>query len=1278
MFHSPAHFLRQGRRLLRTLLRLAFGALLVGLIILVALRWYFNDERLRTILVEEVNRRVLGEFELKALDLELSHGLYLNGLRLGPASGFHEDVLSIRRISIQWSLSAFLAGRVHIDEVLLVKPVLCMEEREGLGRNIEPNNLLRPMAITTKSTPPVAAEKTKRPVFNVSAIDVPIAVAVLNIGVRAAEFKLVHPALRTSVSPINLKGYLRAEHTLHELDMRVRIGNASIPAHIPLAGLPPEFEAMFASERSAPMLPQTQPLPEQDPTSRDTHIQKHDASATGTVVRKVSRVRSADAPDHNAGTGASQEPDSSRAVVLKVFTDFHVHSEDFSLSLRLDNDMEIKLRTQQSASTPTPLPHTATSPNAEHTPLMSQLRLGLNIDLAAETPVLKLAPLKATLQAGDRTLARVELGFSLEDFIPTIFGSTQDTNAAVAIDKADAHLDLQAMSTHLNALLPAELKGEIDLHTPSRRILLRDLMAAKGLGQSSQAILTALSDSTLLRIVATKVSVGIPDKDLFLDELNWTFTLQVPAHSTGLHWKSDMQLARARTHNAQLQGLQISTEGDLPTTFLLPTSITHSDTEDPARIRLHANVGALHYGPYRLKNLQSSLDIRIEDRTGEQFSAELDHRIAEISVSDTIDAGPLRLARLQNIHHSMQFIRRGRRLSIPTSIFSIATPALHVETTAAFSLTQAAHSKTPGVGLEQLSITLSPTDIMAWRSALPQAVPQNLRIQGQLQGLVHVQALSAPVGLRSISFPPVPVLHARAGAKKWQPMVQTWVEYVDAWNDTLREGLPLEARIETRGDGISFEDNKNSLQSATYSAVLKLGQHAPELDIQVSAARIDRPVQMDNFTSTLHFKLHDRLTSCTASLAVGRMQSMQLNAPLENLKFNMKAEYLFGGDLLLNELHLSLGGPQVQVGVEGVVYKPLRAIIEHAWTTQEFVGLAFNVGWRLSVQQKLFVALMPNTPRFNGGVRTSGKLELKEGLFHLSNTLSFEKLRVSMPGLRLESLSGALPIDVQIGLADRPDLTRIWLPGGGHIGVLTLKDDIRHKRRRSAYYERLLPYRQRRPLTIERLVMAGQTLEHLQFDAYVRDGLLAADRLALNILGADVSGDMVFQLRQDGSRRGVFGGVARIGFSHLDGSYFEALSLEPGPHSELSANGSFSFLFGPSLRDVGLNMTVTKIGDEALDRLLQVVDPAQENKNIQDTRYWLSFIDFHGLDLWMRYESLNMDLDYSTPLRVPGVWTWRPVEVAILRRLSVVDTLDVSVQPAINRYIGPLLGWGKR
>lgn len=915
--------------------------------------------------------------------------------------------------------------------------------------------------------------------------------------------------------------------------------------------------------------------------------------------------------------------------------------------------------------------------------LDSHSSLRLHCDLLAARPSVQLESFSLRLASGEQELAHAGTALSLENFLGGL------DEAILTINKLEAALDLGAIDAVAAGLLPGTMQGRVTVNSPPRRLRLASLLAAPA--QGGRTLLNMLGQAAdpdsalLLRVAAHDLAGGWSPRRLQLSQAAATFEVRLPEAGgpAGLEWLATATAAHLQSDRLSVTRVDWRAEGFVPLAILWPApaggeqATAPADGPEPLRLRSITDVASLRYGPYTVFGLHSRVDATAANALAESASLSLNAQVDRLEVGSR-GAGSLAGMRLAGLTHQLSVRRSGSLVDIVDHRLAIEAPALELRGGAGLTLVRSTkEGQALVVGLRRLRLDLSPTDVAAWLRAVPALLPRSAEVSGMVDASFDISSTGAPVFLSSVKgrLPPVPRMVPGVDGGQWRATVQEWVRYVDRWNTALDEGLPLRAALAVTGKGLQLEQGGRRVGGAAFAAALRLEQHQPSLEMSFTAAEIRGPVAAEGVDALLYWRVVDRRTSSSLHLGAKRLHSQRLHRAILGAAVDLRFDYLFGGDLLLENLSVSLERPQLSATVDGVVYKPLRAVVEQAWLSGELTGAAFDVGWRMALQQKEFASLGEGLPPFSGGASTTGRVQLDRGLVHLSNTVSFERLFVTTPGLRLESLSGALPVDFRLSAAQRDDTTRIDLGDAGRVGLITLEHDIRHKPRRSPYYERLLPYRQRRPLTIRKVVAGGYTMEHLEFDAYIRDGLLAAERLALNVLGAKVAGDMVLQLRQDERRRGVVGGLGRLAISHLDGSYFEALDLEPGADSELTANGSVSFVFGPRLRDVGVNMTVTHIGDNALDRLLQTLDPSASDANIQKYRSLLGWLDFHELDLWLRYEALNMDLKYSTPVKVPGLWSWRPVDEALLRRYSVVETLDAAVQPLVDRYIGKPLGW---
>jgi hypothetical protein len=249
--------------------------------------------------------------------------------------------------------------------------------------------------------------------------------------------------------------------------------------------------------------------------------------------------------------------------------------------------------------------------------------------------------------------------------------------------------------------------------------------------------------------------------------------------------------------------------------------------------------------------------------------------------------------------------------------------------------------------------------------------------------------------------------------------------------------------------------------------------------------------------------------------------------------------------------------------------------------------------------------------------------------------------------------------------------------GGGDLVLLASADDLGERPARPVYYGRLRPYRRSPGIRIGRICQGGHEISDFELEARLQQGMLLVDWLAMHVLGGDVVGNLGVQLGADQSVRGD----VAFKMSNIDASYFRGLQIEPGPQSELSADLQLGFLFGPRQRDLTLNMNVTKIGPETLDRFLQTLDPKGEDEELQASREKLSWfkgvwLRLDEVSVWIRYENLYMDLAATSFMRVPftGI-SYMPVPRELVRRFGLGEYFAAYLQPQIDRYLAEPLAW---
>ncbi len=219
----------RGRRRLAKLLRrvgiVVCAALALLVLAAVVLRWHYDDERLRQIVVESLHERTHGDVELASLELHLGSGLELHGMRIGPPPGFSKDVVRFDRFAFKWSLWDLLLLRAVVDELAL----------EGLHLNIEENasgqNLAR-LAEGFAGTagqhaapePKPEPSKEEKPQSAIEQPSLPIKVELRRLTLKDAKVAAYLPGLRAQVDSINVAGHVIGEGQTLDVDLWAGLG----------------------------------------------------------------------------------------------------------------------------------------------------------------------------------------------------------------------------------------------------------------------------------------------------------------------------------------------------------------------------------------------------------------------------------------------------------------------------------------------------------------------------------------------------------------------------------------------------------------------------------------------------------------------------------------------------------------------------------------------------------------------------------------------------------------------------------------------------------------------------------------------------------------------------------------------------------------------------------------------------------------------------------------------------------------------------------------------
>ena len=101
--------------------------LLAWLVVLI----FFPDEKIRSMLVAELEERLGVEVQAGELDLEIFSGLSLKDVAVGPPPGFDRPPVRVERLVVDYSLAEIVEKKLTVHQVLIDRPEINFQVQEG-------------------------------------------------------------------------------------------------------------------------------------------------------------------------------------------------------------------------------------------------------------------------------------------------------------------------------------------------------------------------------------------------------------------------------------------------------------------------------------------------------------------------------------------------------------------------------------------------------------------------------------------------------------------------------------------------------------------------------------------------------------------------------------------------------------------------------------------------------------------------------------------------------------------------------------------------------------------------------------------------------------------------------------------------------------------------------------------------------------------------------------------------------------------------------------------
>ncbi len=1168
----------------------AIGGLAV--ILLIAVRLYFSDDRVRMLALDQARARVPAEVELAGLELSLVSGIELRGLRVGPPEGFERDVVAFDRVAVRWSLWDLLFLEVIIDEVAIEGLHLCVEENQEHGRNLD--------VIIAALAPPSEDDDEEEPdseePFELAQPSLPVRVEVREIVMKGTSVEVLRPDLTASLNRFGIKGNFAGEGDAIDLALWVGLGEAWAPSDILVKLEGPDPISIEVKQRLGLDIATTGFGDVRVGLDLDTDagVTRGEPLPRLRVTGKVAVVGDLLQQKLELSQCTWTIGEETKLVLLAAFTGFLGPATEQRLALQ-----QLELRSRLD----------------ELSPIVGAFVPGMSL---AGNLGLRVEPTSATVEGLSDPLS----------LSSRLFLELRQVNFAMSdLQAAGLDADIEAGATAGNADLTAQLR-------------LRELVTAGQRFAGANLHLTAVSP--LAPWLGESTNAWGPPPDV-------TANLELFMRRGGLK----------DTWSAERSRLRVDAKAPIDL-------ILNLRSQRPLIAALRLDVARGSGGPAVAKDLSLRLDARAFDFAGKQVRANLG-----LTVADTVVQFGKESLRAPNLELNTDLQASGAAYTIHSFTLG-AADLLEIEISGAVSEPA---SSTPS--FDGLTVELMPFPVQDLFVLLPASWRPTQQLDGKVGFDVTLHGEVPLDELTGLAEPP-----AIEPSADEAETLRGWFAYLERWSARFARGMPFSLDVGVITDGVNFADDTNDVRGIDLETNVGMATWGPYFTTSLVVAEVVAPETARDLTAGLAFDIRDGSVNLSSRVLAGWYDRAELLRPLEGAVFDLRLKYKVGGDLLLEKLAVRAPDRPAELTLDGLIIKPVRMFLQNGWKREGLPGVEAELRWHTAFSSERLAPVAVGAPAVGGGMTLDGSLSVEDGLLVLVGGLDCDALsvRLTSPAPQgsgqpasetlIDTVSGQLPFDVRLAFRPHPDATPLALDdvgfGGGKIGLITSQHDIRNRPSRPVHYERLLPYRTRRALSIKRIVSGDVHLDNLELDAKIEAGIVAADRIALHLLGGDVLGELALQLSSDNNLLGQI----NFKMSNIDASYFKTLNLEPGPESELSGDINLGFLFSPAKRDLTVAMNLTKIGSQSFDRFLQFLSDGGKDEKIEDYRGQLALVTINEVAVWMRYEALNVDLD-STAL-IPG---YRPIPRDMLRRYSLSGFLDVYLQPQIDTYLALALGW---
>jgi hypothetical protein len=280
-----------------------------------------------------------------------------------------------------------------------------------------------------------------------------------------------------------------------------------------------------------------------------------------------------------------------------------------------------------------------------------------------------------------------------------------------------------------------------------------------------------------------------------------------------------------------------------------------------------------------------------------------------------------------------------------------------------------------------------------------------------------------------------------------------------------------------------------------------------------------------------------------------------------------------------------------------------------------------------------------------GGLNFNFQLNQKPGKqIEAGGNLGFDRFNLLMaPNIEIQEINGKVIFSKKL-LLNKSDFT------------LTQRPSITAAQK--GYFSNLREFSPFKDIfTIKALRFDKYRAKNIGVDLFYKDNQLRIEKFLLDVLSGGVAGNLFLEQTSQGPALKFFTEFAELSFEDLTGQKLSA----PKEQTEIDGSVGLGLKINNESEAVGIDeieakIAITRIGEEALDRILLFLDPEESKPAIVSTRSKLKLATPHQLFLVLENGNLSVDIQLKDKIlgniiQAPGL---KRISVSSLKQFKQI------------------------